>query len=1464
MSTKSRRRYKGILAVLLVAVMMLSSFGSAFAATDGDSNVSSYSVSAAGDCYVNLDTLTYQLSGGSAQVITQYSDVNTFLTYYNAGTLPEIYITTFVFNGVDAAQKISKDDTTGEVTAKIITTTFININMTGSIVFTGTATDTAIGVNTNNVSGNINIILNGVNITSTSSTPAIMVYNKDITYTGCKVTIKTVSDTYNYLNGGKLKKTSTMSSDKVNQYTSASSIYSDTSDGYYYVYTADEVSKILFASETADSEDISDGDPYTFYKLSGAVGSDIDLYFEGYGYLEINSLGDEGVETKGDINFTGGTGDYKITSYDDALNASTSGTDIYINVNSLVASVNTDADEGDGIDSNGTIHVEGGTICAFAHPTSGDDGIDSDNGTYLNGGNVIATGNMSVTASNNSAQDFMGLTFSSQQAAGTVVCITDTTGAPLAAFKSGRTFTTLLYSSPLLTKSTYYVYKNGTVSGTGVSGFYTDNVTHTGGTQQQYSGTGSQGGQMGGRPGQQGGNSSSSGGSYQFTITSSQHTFSGVSDYQGTAVETTAAATQAQTTQATTQTPVSTEAATQATTSSAGVTGGYDLIVTDIAWGNTAISAGTAVAWTVTVKNNGDADIPSGTIIGYQVQVDGSTAVITWCDSYSGGLKSGESVELTTNGGTSGNTWTATNGTHSVMAWVDDVNRFPNEVNENNNQYTISLTVPYVPVVETAAPTTATPTTAAPTTAAPTTEAPTQAPSSDACPTVHIEAEDFASQSGIEIASKVYEGSQFINSIGNGDSATYNVELLGTGNYTIALRASTTYTGYRAVEVYVDGEYKTTVTISSTGAWATFNTFESEELYLTKGSHSVTLKAVGGGYNINWIEFIGNESEEETQPGDDSDVTIHIEAENYDSMSGVALRGTYDQGTDVLKSVDAGDWMIYTVNIESAGNYAFVARAARVDGGTSVLSLIEDGKTIASINVGTTGSWSTFAEFTGTSAYLTAGTHTLKVYADGGRYNLNWFELVKGAGSSVETTTAAPTEAPTEAPTQAPVAGDSIHIEAENYDSMSGVALRGTYDQGTDVLKSVDAGDWMIYTVNVATAGTYRFDVRAARVDAGTSVLSLMENDSVIATVNVGATGSWSTFSEFYGTEVYLSAGSHTFKVYADGGRYNLNWFELTNLAAGEEESTETPVAGESVHIEAEEYTSMSGVALRGTYDQGTDVLSSVDAGDYMIYSVKIPASGIYRFDVRAARSDAGSSLLSLLENDTVIATVSVACTGGWSTFAEFEGTQVYLTAGNHTFMVYANGGRYNINWFELTNISVDSEQPSTEEVTTEEATTEEVGKDNFVEFEGEEETEASTESPTEETTVYVPTYTGGYDLVVTDISWDSSSAVAGSQIVFTATVMNDGDTDIPAGTIIGFQIQVDGNTRSITWCDSYSGGLKAGESIELTCNGGTNGNYWTATSGTHSVMAWIDDVNRLISEVDENNNQYTETIIIN
>lgn len=451
----------------------------------------SFAVNDTIDYSVDLTSLKITRNG-TESVIKNYTqdEFDTFLSDYNSNSLPAIYTTEFLFDGVGMVKTPDLDDfiDEGANTAKVKTLNIkaININTTGNIQFTGSITGGMIAVNTNNVTGDINIILNGATIdTDSKKAPAIYVYNKNINYTDCKVTIKTVESTKNYINGGKLKKVSLIGSDELanynSYYTGTTATNYATYTNYYGIYTSAQINNILFAKVKADSEDLKDGDPYYFYKAAGAISSDIDLYFEGEGELNVTSKNKEGIETKGNLTFQGGTGDYIITAEDDALNTTTSSSantnvrnTLTINVNSLKAIVNATADEGDAIDSNGKLIINGGTITAIAHPTSQDSGIDSNDDIYINGGTVIATGNMLDQIANTSTQNYMVLSFKNKTAENDTVVVKDSNGQQIMEYKTDRAFTNLVYSSSSLVNGTYSVYKNG--------------------VQQQWSGTGTMGG----------------------------------------------------------------------------------------------------------------------------------------------------------------------------------------------------------------------------------------------------------------------------------------------------------------------------------------------------------------------------------------------------------------------------------------------------------------------------------------------------------------------------------------------------------------------------------------------------------------------------------------------------------------------------------------------------------------------------------------------------------------------------------------------------------------------------------------------------------------------------------------------------------------------------------------------------------------------------------------------------------
>jgi subtilase family serine protease len=117
-------------------------------------------------------------------------------------------------------------------------------------------------------------------------------------------------------------------------------------------------------------------------------------------------------------------------------------------------------------------------------------------------------------------------------------------------------------------------------------------------------------------------------------------------------------------------------------------------------------------------------------------------------------------------------------------------------------------------------------------------------------------------------------------------------------------------------------------------------------------------------------------------------------------------------------------------------------------------------------------------------------------------------------------------------------------------------------------------------------------------------------------------------------------------------------------------------------------------------------------------------------------------------------------------------------------------------------------------------------------------------------------------DLIVTDISWSPANPVVGNAVTFSATIKNNGSGATPAGVVHGVAFQIDGAGTTL-WSDNYTSSIPAGSSVTVTVNGGTAGSTWTATSGIHTILAWVDDVNRMPNEIDETNNQYTESLTV-
>jgi endoglucanase len=127
--------------------------------------------------------------------------------------------------------------------------------------------------------------------------------------------------------------------------------------------------------------------------------------------------------------------------------------------------------------------------------------------------------------------------------------------------------------------------------------------------------------------------------------------------------------------------------------------------------------------------------------------------------------------------------------------------------------------------------------------------------------------------------------------------------------------------------------------------------------------------------------------------------------------------------------------------------------------------------------------------------------------------------------------------------------GQGERIEAEHYHNMNGVQTEKTSDAGGGLnVGWLDPGDWMNYAVSVDAAGTYLMNFRVAASGYGGKLEVKSEKGAVLGTLDVPVTGGsqkWQTLS----VPVALPAGSLSLQLYVRSGGWNLNWFEVADLA---------------------------------------------------------------------------------------------------------------------------------------------------------------------------------------------------------------------------------------------------------------------------------------------------------------------------
>jgi len=280
---------------------------------------------------------------------------------------------------------------------------------------------------------------------------------------------------------------------------------------------------------------------------------------------------------------------------------------------------------------------------------------------------------------------------------------------------------------------------------------------------------------------------------------------------------------------------------------------------------------------------------------------------------------------------------------------------------------------------------------------------------------------------------------------------------------------------------------------------------------------------------------------------------------------------------------------------------------------------------------------------------------------------------VRSAARTVTVSSATSTSTPYSG-TPVPLPG---RVEAENFDNGGeGVAYHdieaanngGAYrSTGVDIEAAsvggydvgwLATGEWMNYTVNVASAGTYTVQLRIAGLYAGSAHVSFSGTTAAPVAVNVPATGGWQTWSDVSFTTT-LAAGTQKMKLLFDTGGFNIDYVTVAAGSGGGSTSgggTPTVTATLTSPVSLTSYTAPATIPLGATATTTSGTITKVDFynGSTLIgtdttapYSgswSSVP-SGAYALSAKATTST-GQTVTSPVVNVTVSAPSTSG--GGW------------------------------------------------------------------------------------------------------------------------------------------------------------------------------------------------------------------------
>lgn len=414
---------------------------------------------------------------------------------------------------------------------------------------------------------------------------------------------------------------------------------------------------------------------------------------------------------------------------------------------------------------------------------------------------------------------------------------------------------------------------------------------------------------------------------------------------------------------------------------------------------------------------------------------------------------------------------------------------------------------------------------------------------------------------------------------------------------------------------------------------------------------------------------------------------------------------TTSSGGYTVGWVDAGEWLRYTVNVASAGNYSVVARVASAGAGGTLHIEFDGVDKTGALRVPDTGGWQTYRDLTATVS-LEAGVQTMRIVFDsvgssGAVGNISFIRFdptsaspggggsTDGSGSGAFGGSAWPVPGTIQSE-DFDTGGQGVGYK-DNSPGNSGGAYRSTdvdiatTPTGGHTVGWIGAGEWLRYTVNVSTAGSYTAVARVASNGGGGTFHIEFNGVDKTGSMRVPNTGGWQTYQDVTAT-VTLDNGVQSMRIVFDsvgstGAVGNISYVRLDKGGSSSPSGGSAAPYGGTARalpgtVQAEDFdTGGNGVGYLdnspgnagGAY-RSTDVDISatssggyavgwVGAGEWLRYSVNVATAGTYTLVARVASAGSGGTFHVEFNGADKTGALRVPNTGSWGTYQDVTAT---------------------------------------------------------------------------------------------------------------------------------------------------------------------------------------------------------------